>query len=128
MLYEAFNAPVHKLGSRGNLVLAHIPEASQGLHALREAIREVSVRLSPHSASGLDTDFLSDVMRASTLAYDFNRQGDLLYLPQCKFIRAIEHRHPIFVTENGTYVVNAFMQSLQGDAYSSLWAGAKYLE
>ncbi|KAK0198135.1 hypothetical protein F5146DRAFT_995722 [Armillaria mellea] len=74
-LYEALYPPHHVLGSISDLTLSTIPEAAKALNVVKDWVRTLVYGRAflPH------TNFLTDVMRATTFAFMFDRsQADYL--------------------------------------------------
>ncbi|PBL01521.1 hypothetical protein ARMGADRAFT_984178 [Armillaria gallica] len=120
-LYEALHPPYHMFGSISHLALSSIPEAAKGLNVVRDWVRTVVYGREYHPR----TNFLTDVMRTTTLALTFDRS-------QAGYLRdAAYFRIPppfVYIRQDNHLILYDLLNSISGSQTWSLTAGFLFFE
>ncbi|KAG7450843.1 uncharacterized protein BT62DRAFT_1001658 [Guyanagaster necrorhizus] len=120
-LYEALYPPHHVFGSISDLALSTIPEAAKALNVMKDWVRTLvySQVYTPQ------TTFLTDVMRATTLTFMFDRsQAD--YLRNAAYFST---RPPlVYIRRGGSPILPELLGAMSGTHTWSLAAGFAFVE
>ncbi len=109
------------LGSISDLALSTIPEAAKALNVVKDWVRTLVYGRAflPH------TNFLTDVMRATTLAFMFDRsQADYLRNAAYFSIRT----PPMYFRRGGSPILPELLGAMSGTNTWSLSAGFAFVE
>lgn len=114
-LFEAVNPVFFGLGSSSHLQLPFSAQEEQAFQHAREWLKDQIYDLSPSTARP-PNQFLSSFLEAAVLAFDIdeNNAADYIRRAPCCNIRL----PPIFIRDEGRYVVHDLLMFLQGDLHS----------
>ncbi|KAK0506408.1 hypothetical protein EDD18DRAFT_1455735 [Armillaria luteobubalina] len=121
-LYEALYPPHHVLGSISDLTLSAIPEAAKALNVVKDWVRTLVYGRAflPHMT------FLTDVMRATTLAFMFDRSQASNYLGNAAYFSI--HTPPMYFRRGGPPILPELLGAMSGTNTWSLAAGFAFVE
>ncbi|PBK77543.1 hypothetical protein ARMSODRAFT_949477 [Armillaria solidipes] len=120
-LYEALYPPHHVFGSVSDLALSTIPEATKALNVVKDWVRThmYGRAFLPY------TTFLTDVIRATTLAFMFDR-SQAIYLRNAAYFSI---RTPLtYIRRGGSSVLPELLGAMSGTYTWSLSAGFAFIE
>ncbi len=120
-LYEALYPPHHVFGSVSDLALSTIPEATKALNVVKDW-----VRTHMYGRSFLPyTTFLTDVIRATTLAFMFDR-SHAFYLRNAAYFSI--RPPPMYIRRGGFSILPELLDAMSGTYTWSLSAGFAFIE
>ncbi|KAK0444957.1 uncharacterized protein EV420DRAFT_1721599 [Desarmillaria tabescens] len=120
-LYEALYPPHHVFGSISDLALSTIPEATKALNVVKDWVRTLVYGRAflPY------TTFLTDVMRATTLAFMFDR-SQAVYLRNAAYFSI--RTPPAYIRRGGSPILPELLGAMSGTYTWSLAAGFAFVE
>ncbi|KAG7450801.1 uncharacterized protein BT62DRAFT_928080 [Guyanagaster necrorhizus] len=120
-LYEALYPPHHVFGSISDLSLSTIPEAAKAMNVVKDWVRTLMYGRAflPY------TSFLTDVMRATTLAFMFDR-SQAGYLRNAAYFSI--HPPLIYIRRGGSPILPELLGAMSGTHTWSLAAGFAFVE
>ncbi|KAG2132368.1 hypothetical protein DEU56DRAFT_981701 [Suillus clintonianus] len=120
-LYEALTPPLFIQGSFADLDLTLIPHGLAGLGVVKNWIRESFYRLNPSQSQ-----FLTTLMRITSLSFVFDRDDAPAYISQTVFL-APNISTKLLRKPDNHYLVNDMLNSYRGATQSSISSGIMYL-
>ncbi len=120
-LYEALYPPYHAFGSISDLALSTIPEAVKALSIVKDWVRTLVYKREISPA----TNFLTDVMRTTTLALTFDR-SQASYLRNAAYFRAPTPH--MYIRRGGCPILPELLGVMSGSYTWSLSAGFVFVE
>ncbi|KAK0232752.1 hypothetical protein IW262DRAFT_1259998, partial [Armillaria fumosa] len=120
-LYEALYPPHHMFGSISHLALSSIPEAPKALNVVRDWVRTVVYGREYHPR----TNFLTDVVRTTSLAVAFDR-SQAGYLRDAAYFKI----SPLFeyIRQDNHLILYDLLNTILGSQTWSLTAGFIFFE
>ncbi|KAG1829533.1 hypothetical protein DFJ58DRAFT_737317 [Suillus subalutaceus] len=122
-LHEAPTPPLFVQGSFADLDLTLIPHGLAGLRVVRSWIRESFYRLNPFTSP----QFLTTLMRITSLGFTFDRDGALAYITQAKCLTQNKSVELLRKTDN-RYLVMDMLNSYRGGTPNSISSGILFLQ
>ncbi|KAG1864912.1 hypothetical protein F4604DRAFT_1683323 [Suillus subluteus] len=122
-LHEALTPPLFVQGSFADLDLTLIPHGLAGLRVVRSWIRESFYRLNPFTSP----QFLTTLMRITSLGFTFDRDGALAYITQAKCLTQNKSVELLRKTDN-RYLVMDMLNSYRGGTPNSISSGILFLQ
>ncbi|KAK0456954.1 hypothetical protein EV421DRAFT_1755739, partial [Armillaria borealis] len=121
-LCEALHPLHHMFGSISHLALSTIPEAPKALNVVKDWVRTFI-----HRREFLpDMAFLTDVIRATTLAFMFDRSEADDYLKHAAYFSL--RTPPIYIRRGGSSILPELLAAMSGTYTWSLTAGFVFVE
>ena len=125
MLYAALHPPLQGLGSFANLDTASIPEEDDGFRVVREWAQDVCSNLG-YNALEPTYRFRQWFMVACTLAFDFDRENSLDFVPRTPKYKST--LWPSHLSRKGAdFTVRDSVAFVTAEAYDLLTVGSSYL-
>ncbi|KAG0703072.1 hypothetical protein DFH29DRAFT_804090 [Suillus ampliporus] len=122
-LYEALNPPLFIQGSLADLDLTLIPHGLTGLRVVKNWTRESFYKLDPFQSP---SQFLTTLMRITSLSFAFDRKDALAYIPQARCLtRHISGK--LLRKADNRYLVFDMLNSYRGVTQNSISSGILYL-
>ncbi|KAK0245332.1 hypothetical protein EDD85DRAFT_895697 [Armillaria nabsnona] len=121
-LCDALHPPHHMFGSISHLALSTIPEAPKALNVVKEWVRTLIYRREFLP----DMAFLTDVIRATTLAFMFDRSEADDYLKHAAYFSM--RTPPMYIRRGGSSILPELLAAMSGTYTWSLTAGFVFVE
>ncbi|KAK0475067.1 hypothetical protein IW261DRAFT_1495269 [Armillaria novae-zelandiae] len=121
-LCDALHPPHHIFGSISHLALSTIPEAAKGLDVVKDWVRTLVYR----QEFLPDVAFLTDVIRATTLAFMIDRSEADDYLKHAAYFSM--RTPPMYIRRGDSSVLPELLAAMSGTYTWSLTAGFVFVE
>ncbi|KAK0232764.1 hypothetical protein IW262DRAFT_1259156 [Armillaria fumosa] len=121
-LCDALHPPHHMFGSISHLALSTIPEAPKGLNVVKDWVQTLVYR----QEFLPDMTFLTDVIRATTLAFMFDRSEADDYLKHAAYFSM--RTPPMYIRRGGSSILPELLAAMSGTSTWSLTAGFVFVE